>query len=128
MHTQRGRSMLARRPTSRRRRSVSVVSDDYLYRCMRGDGEDLRRHTALTRLDRGRDAERFMYVVLRSIAFGSKLVSPFLHTPRDLQIAHKWKRLGRERRNDENYLVRIRRADLPEDLIVDMSTVARQDS
>ena len=120
--------MPARRPTSRRRRSVAVVGDDYLSRCMRGDGEDLRRGTALTRLDRVREPEHFTYVVLRSIGFGSKLVSPFLHTTRDLQIAHKWKRLGRERRNDENYLVRIRRADLPEDLIVDMSTVARQDS
>ena len=128
MHTQRGRSLPARRATSRRRRSVSVVGDDYLYRCMRGDGADLHRTTTLTRLDRVRDPEHFAYVVLKSIGFGSKLVSPFLHTTRDLQIAHKWKRLGRERRNDENYLVRIRRADLPEDLIVDMSTVARQDS
>ena len=105
-----------------------MVGDDYLYRCMRGDGKDLLRESTLTRLDRARDAEHFAYVVLRSIGSGSKLLSPFLHTTRDLQIAHKWKRLGRERRNDENYLVRIRRADLPEDLIVDMSTVARQDS
>ena len=72
--------------------------------------------------------ERFARMVLVAIARGSTLTSPFIHTTRDLQVARKWKNLGRERRQDENYLVRIRRSMLQESCIVDMSTKHRQDS
>ena len=72
--------------------------------------------------------ERFAHVVLMAIGHGSSLTSPFLHASRDIQVARKWYKLGRERRRDENYLVRIRRSALPENAVVDMSTKHRQDS
>ena len=77
--------------------------------------------------DRQRSPERFAYYVLKAIGHGSKITSPLLHTTRNIHIARRWRNLGRDRRLDENYLVRIRCNTLPEECIVDMSTLSRQD-
>ena len=77
---------------------------------------------------RERDPVKFAKIVLMAIGTGSKIASPFLHTTRDIQVARKWYTLGRERRQDNNYLVRIHRDMLDPTCIVDMSTKSRQDS
>jgi len=77
---------------------------------------------------RERSPGRFAHIVLMAIGVGSTLTSPFLHTTRDVQVARKWYRMGRDQRGDGNYLVRIRRTALPENCVVDMSTKHRQDS
>ena len=127
----RGRSLPARRRSVSSRRGISTQrSDEYLYRCMRGDGMDLLgtdREAELVGM-RERDPVKFAKIVLMAIGTGSKIASPFLHTTRDLQVARKWYNLGRERRQDNNYLVRIQRDRLDPDSIVDMSTKSRQDS
>ena len=70
--------------------------------------------------------ERFAHVVLMAIGHGSSLTSPFLHASRDIQVARKWYKLGRERRRDQNYLVRIRRSKLPAGVELDLSTEEKQ--
>ena len=127
----RGRSLPARRRSVSSRRGISTQRrDEYLYRCMRGDGMDVLGTGCETELVgvRERDPVKFAKIVLMAIGTGSKVASPFLHTTRDLQSARKWYNLGRERRQDNNYLVRIQRDKLDPDSIVDVSTKSRQDS
>ena len=70
----------------------------------------------------------FAYWVLQAIGRGSSHESPFLHCTRDLQVAKNWRTLGRSKRRDfGNYLVRINRAAVDAQYLVDMSTKARQD-
>jgi hypothetical protein len=82
---------LHHRSVSRRRGSLD---DEYLYRCMRGDGNDVVSCPGQNLPDRERSPERFAYHVLMAIGHGSRSTSPFLHTSRDFQIAQKWKNLG----------------------------------
>ena len=71
--------------------------------------------------------EEFAREVLHAIGRGSKMKSPFLHTTRDLGVALKWMELGRRDRKDwDNYLVRIKRAAV-EDVLLDMSTKKLQE-
>ena len=64
--------------------------------------------------------------ILLAIGIGSSHESPFLHMTRDIGSAVKWLRMGqRDRRETENYLIRVPRWTL-EDQLVDMSTQTRQ--
>ena len=69
----RGRSLPARRRSVSSRRGLSTQrSDDYLYRCMRGDRKDLEstgREEELVGL-RDRDHVKFVRMVLMSIGYG----------------------------------------------------------
>jgi hypothetical protein len=71
--------------------------------------------------------ERFVGCVVMAYVFGSTLSSPVLHAARDFEVARKWYNDGHDHCGDQKYLVRVRRASLPEDCIVDLSTQQHQD-
>jgi len=120
----RGRSVpQPRRSYSRARGRNNDNNQEWLYRCMRGDGGDLvpPGNLDVMRNFKQNKEETFVGIILESIGEGSQFKSPFLHTSTRLSTAIKWLNLGRTRRSDRNYLVRIKRDTLPQECVIDMS-------
>jgi len=127
--TRNGRSLPAPRSSASRGIYTTRSDDEWLHRCMRGDFADLCPcGGGQFEWTRQESQEKFVHMVLMAFAHGSTLTSPFLHTTRDIQVARKWYKVGRNNRGDRNYLVRVRRSLSPIDCVVDMSTQESQDS
>ena len=119
-----------RRSYSRARGRNNDNNQEWLYRCMRGDGDDLVPPGNLDMMMniKQNNEQTFVGILLESIGEGSHFKSPFLHTSTRLSTAIKWLNLGRTNRSDSNYLVRIKRDTLPPECVIDMSSQASQDS
>jgi hypothetical protein len=106
----------------------------YLYRSMRVDWDDLVDRYGPER-EYASDDYRLRSLVIRAVAKGSSVRSPFLHASTSISAAHRYSLMGQACRSEEadrQVFVRIdiwswsQSGTLTRDMIIDLSTIKAQ--
>ena len=99
----------------------------YLYRCMHGNHDDLVAAPGVP--DTVNDSVELARLVCRAIRTGCTDPSPFLHLSKEFRVARDWYMRYRRQCHDRScYMVRVRTASLPQNVVIDMSTHQAQQS
>ena len=97
----------------------------HLWRCMHGNHDDLVPVEGVPNtVD---DSVELARLASRAIRTGCTNPSPFLHLSKDFKVARHWYMRYRNEWGDMRcYMVRVRTASLPRNVVIDMSTVQAQ--